>query len=102
MSHRLHFAAAILALGFSTTASGAPLPSRVGESVFASEPVSDARLAAIVGTGRGRLGSLADDEWYAFQRQSAALIPVTFDNWWHDVGNQVIAANILIQRGFNP
>lgn len=102
MSRIVCIAAAALTLGYGTTASAAPVPVKAGTSLFAAAPIGDERLAAIVGTGRGRLVSLADDDWYGFQRQSAALIPVTFDNWWHDVGNQIIAANILMQRGGNP
>ena len=59
----------------------------------------ESALADVTGTGvgsyrHGFLNRESRDQFEAFGRQTATVMPVTFDNWFNDVGTPLIVANL--------
>lgn len=69
-----------------------------GTSAFFGTPaLADGALASIHGKGliwSGYLRNTTDDYLEGLDRQAAQVLPATFDTWFHEVGNPIIAANV--------
>ena len=64
---------------------------------FSRPAQTDEVLASVHGTGldQGRFMRTASrDDWEALGRFSAQTLPLTFDNWFNDVGTPLIVANL--------
>lgn len=81
-------------------AAGLALPAAASAEAppFAARALPDTDLARVHGTGFVRQASLqraARDDFEAFGRVTAVTLPVTFDNWFNDVGAVLIVSNLL-------
>lgn len=60
--------------------------------------LTDVELDTVRGSGLTRAGTiqaLERDHFEAFSRQVGTVLPLTFDNWFNDVGDALIIANQL-------
>lgn len=63
--------------------------------------LTDSELAEVYGQGTPRGAfwrTSAQDQVVAYDQQNAALLPVTFTNWFNDVGSPLIWNNVLAAR----
>ena len=73
-----------------------------GHHSFAAAPVADEELAAATGQGLSRGVVRTVSAAYAqgeFQRAGAG-VGIALDNWFHDIGNPLIADNLTRAGGF--
>lgn len=65
-------------------------------AAFGVAPLADANLAEVHGTGLARpdyLRRAARDEFESINRLTGETLPVTFDNWFADIGDALIISN---------
>ncbi len=73
----------------------------LAEPGFGAGALTEAELADINGRASPRSTFLlvaAEEQAMSFGQQNSALVRITFDNWFNDVGNAMIWNNVLTGR----
>jgi len=94
--HRAALGAALLSFLPGFTAPSGGFSDKAAARPFDKVAMSDDELASVIGMGISRPGffkQAAREQDISFGRQTSALLPVTFDNWFNDVGTPLIVAN---------
>lgn len=96
---RYALAAMVMTLSVGTAQAGELAGPTIQVAVpgFGVDAVDDAELSGITGMGPLNVGlarGLIQDDWQGNARQTAGILPVTFENWFNDIGNTLVAENV--------
>lgn len=93
----LRAALAISVTSLAGCLTAAPAMAAPASTVFDAPALDDQQLSEVRGMGLTKAGLVqteAREHFDTFSGQVATILPLTFDNWFNDVGTPLIVANI--------